>query len=385
MKTTQTRAADFADDLALKRRAVSWDTLDWAALDRLRDAFLAAERAGASYWASRSDLDNYEFTFAQRIAWKWDAVLRELQRRGWTPPPRGPLLDWGCGSGMAGRRVAKFFGPERFAALRVFDRSPLAVEFALARAREALPSLSAEAFREPQSAAGILPADAPEQCTAGKMPAAPWPASAPSVGTLVISHVLNELDEAGGRALRQIIDRADAVLWVEPGTCADSRSLIALREGLRDSFHVIAPCTHQHTCGLRAPENERHWCHHFASPPPSLMADSNWVRFAQRIGIDLRSLPYSFLVLERKGLREPVPGLLPDGASRIIGAPRFYKGYVKIFSCQTDGVRDLTLQKRDGPELFKALKRQNEAGLYRWQVTRGRIEGYGPVAKDADG
>ena len=31
-----------------------------------------------------------------------------------------------------------------------------------------------EALQEPQSAAGILPADQPEKCTAGKMPAAPW-------------------------------------------------------------------------------------------------------------------------------------------------------------------------------------------------------------------
>ena len=106
------------------------------------------------------------------------------------------------------------------------------------------------------------------------------------------------------------------------------------------------------------------------------MADSYWVRFAQRAGIDLRSLPYSFLVLERKGLREPVPGLLSDGYSRIIGAPRFYKGYAKIFSCQSDSVRDLTLQKRDAPDLFKALKEHNAAGIYRWQSAKGRIQGY---------
>src|SRR5438132_14234396 len=31
-----------------------------------------------------------------------------------------------------------------------------------------------EALHEPQSAAGILPADPSEQSTAGKMPAAPW-------------------------------------------------------------------------------------------------------------------------------------------------------------------------------------------------------------------
>src|SRR5205823_5750559 len=188
-----------------------------------------------------------------------------------------------------------------------------------------------------------------------------------------VSHVLNELSEAGGQALREAIDQADAVIWVEPGTYADSRALIEARERLREHFLPIAPCTHQAACGLRAPENERHWCHHFASPPAGIMADSNWVRFANRAGIDLRSLPYSFLVLERKGLRDPVPGLLPDGCSRIIGAPRFYKGYAKIFSCQADGVCDLTLQKRDAPRFFRSLNKAHLIPLFAWKLDGARI------------
>src|SRR6266498_1424826 len=103
------------------------------------------------------------------------------------------------------------------------------------------------------------------------------------------------------------------------------------------------------------------------------MADSNWVRFANRAGIELRSLPYSFLVLERKGLRDPVPGLLPEGYSRIIGTPRFYKGYAKIFSCQADGVRELVLQKRDAPPFFKSLNKARRISLFAWELDGSRI------------
>jgi hypothetical protein len=124
---------------------------------------------------------------------------------------------------------------------------------------------------------------------------------------------------------------------------------------------------------LLSPANERHWCHHFAPPPNSIMADSNWVRFAQRAGIDLRSLPYSFLVLERRGLREPVPGLLPDGWSRVLGAPRVYKGFARVLSCQTDGVRELELQKRNAPDVFKAMKSDEASALYRWNLEGSRI------------
>src|SRR5256885_5486417 len=142
----------------MKSSKITWDTLDWAALDRLRDTFLEGMPVGAGYWTSESDLENYDLTFAQRIAWKWDAVLRELKLRRWTPPSE-TLIDWGCGSGIAGRRVIDFFGAEHFRLLRVCDRSWLAMELAADKAREAFPSLRVEpcpelACRHPFPAGG---------------------------------------------------------------------------------------------------------------------------------------------------------------------------------------------------------------------------------------
>jgi SAM-dependent methyltransferase len=320
----------------------TWDTLDWAVLERLRDGFLSGTGATGVYWQSRADLANYDLTFAQRIAWKWDAVLAELKLRGWTPPP-GEVLDWGCGSGVAGRCVLREFGSENFSALRLFDRSSLAMEFATARAKAVFPKLAVNS--------GV-----PD---AGRL------------GLLVLSHVLNELPDAEREELLQLTRRADAVLWVEPGTHADSRALIAMRERLREEFEVVAPCTHHETCGLLVVGNERHWCHNFSTPPAGIMADGNWVRFAQRMGIDLRSLPYSFLALERKGLR-PAEGKFSNW-SRVVGAPRVYKGFAKLFSCQTDGVRDLTLQKRDAPEVFKRLRDEEPVLLGKWAADGERI------------
>lgn len=303
----------------------NWDTLDWAALVRLREGFLGGAGGAGAYWQSSADLAAYDLTFAQRIAWKWEAVLAELKMRGWMPPP-GRMLDWGCGSGVASRCVVREFGLEKFTALHVYDHSPLAMDFATARAKAAFPQLSV--------ARGL-----PEQG---------------NIGTLVLSHVLNELSDAARESVLQLARRADAVLWVEPGAHAESRALIAMRERLRDEFEVIAPCTHGETCGLLTTSNERHWCHNFAAPPPGLQADSDWVRFGQRIGLDLRSLPYSFLVLERRGLQSDTPRFA--GWRRIVGAPRVYKGFAKLFCCQADGVRDLTLQKRDAPKVFRQLK-----------------------------
>ena len=314
---------------------LSWETLDWVRLDRLRTKFLAREGSSAPYWTSREDLANYDFTYAQRIGWKWDAVLRELRLRGWFPPT-GPLVDWGCGSGIAGRRVAEFYGAERFGTLRVFDRSHLAMNFAMERAQREQPGLT------------VVRGE-----TAGTNPTQ-------ARGTVVISHVLNELDAPGRAGLRAAIDAADAVLWVEPGTYADSRALIDFRETLRADFDPVAPCTHRRECGMLHAHNAAHWCHHFATPPPGLLADADWVRFGQRAGIDLRSLPYSFLVLERRGLRTaPVRNSPPsfEGWSRVIGQPRLYKGFAKILDCSAEDVREVGVQSRDNPELSRAIKK----------------------------
>lgn len=325
------------------------ESLDWEVLDRLRATFLSDTRLEGPYWHTLTDLECYDATYGERIGWKWDAVLAELRMRGWAPEPHAPLtvLDWGCGSGVAGRRVVDFLGPDRVARLLLHDHSALAVEFAAHRARRRFSGLTVEP-------AGIR--DLREG----------------AIDVLVLSHVLNELDDNGRADLRDLLDRARIVLWVEPGTHEVSRDLAQWRGHARAlGFTAVAPCPHQQACGLLAPGNERHWCHFFAAPPPEIFAMSEWVKFGQRAGIDLRALPYSFLALDRSAPRTD----WPDDASRILGEPRLYKGYAKIFNCDATGVSELVLQQRADKSLFKSLKRPRGPLLYRWTREGERIHG----------
>jgi hypothetical protein len=202
---------------------------------------------------------------------------------------------------------------------------------------------------------------------------------------LVLSHVLNELDEVGQAELSALIARARVVLWVEPGTHEVSRQLAAWRDRARaEGWHVVAPCPHSDApCGLLTPGNERHWCHFFASPPGEIFANSEWVRFGQRAGIDLRSLPYSFLALDRR------PFAQPAAASRILGEPRIYKGYARIFNCDASGVHELLLQQRADKALFKSLKRAQGPLIYRWTRDGEKIVGaerlLAPVVESNEG
>ncbi len=316
---------------------MTWTDLDWPALDRLRESFLSGAAGKGPYWQSEAELASYDLTYGERIGWKWDHVLRELKLRGWKPAGR-TVLDWGCGSGVAGRRVIAAFGRERFDSLLLWDHSPLATEFAATAAGRVFPKLDISAVT-PGYLAGTDP-----------------------IGLLLVSHVLTELSSESLAALRALVDRAEAVIWVEPGTHATGRALAGLRDELRHRFAVVAPCTHQQGCPLLAPGRERDWCHHFAPPPSEIFATSDWVKFGQRAGIDLRSLPYSFFVLDRSPAVQPEEGL-----SRIIGRPEHFKPYARFLNCDATGAADLTLPRRNHTELYKELERTKAPLVYRWQ------------------
>jgi hypothetical protein len=326
---------------------MTWTELDWKSLDGLRAQFLDAKPKDAPYWKSAEELAHYDLTFGERIGWKWDAVLDELRMRKWMPSG-GKVLDWGCGSGIAGRRVIGKFGPTEFGSLSVWDHSPIAGEFSRDAAKRDFPGLDISV-----ASPGFL---------AGSEP----------IGLLLISHVLNELQPSGIEEIRALAARSAAVIWTEPGTRDASRALGRLRDEFLGDFNPVAPCTHSHACPILEHGNERHWCHHFAFSPPAIFSDSNWVKFGQRAGIDLRSLPYSFIALDRNW-QSGEPDL-----SRIIGRPEHFKPYARILNCDAAGLSELNVMKRTNPELFKELDRTRRPLVYKWTRDGTNITGGTP-------
>lgn len=303
------------------------------------------------YWQSDADLRAYDQTYAERIGWKWDAVLRELALRGWMPP-NGRVVDWGCGTGIASRRYSEAWSKSGIEKISLYDMSPRARQFAAQRQEAEFPGVAVEVLDSPAAVGNLAPGF-----------------------VLLVSHVLNELKPAQLETLLQVmIQKASCVIWVEPGTKKAGQALPRLRETLRKNFRVLAPCTYQGRCGML--DRSQDWCHHFAKVPSFVFQDSNWVRFAKEAGIDLRSLPYSFLVLASAESAQNVSGV-DESYSRIIGDPRHYKGYSKILACdKLRMVQELTLQKRDAPELLNLIKDQRKSekpALYRLECAGEKI------------
>ncbi len=195
---------------------------DWRRLRALRERFLAD--ATADYWKSDRELELYDAVYAQRIGWKWDAVLEAIDQTGWKPQSTR-LIDWGCGTGIASRRVAEWSGISKVA---VYDESRMASRFAAT-----------------QHATNDIHADTPSAID-----------EIPPGTLLIVSHVIGELKDSKLERLTKLAKSADEILWVEPGSHELSRKLGHVRDALVDAGHsVLAPCTHQNPCPMFQPDH----------------------------------------------------------------------------------------------------------------------------------
>lgn len=322
-------------------------------LKRLRDSFLAGTAGDADYWQDERDLELYSATFGRRIGWKWDAVIGELLLRRWVPGVT-QLVDLGCGTGACVMRVLDQW-PNQFERVTLMDRSALARNYAASLVRASHPGLEVRT---------VSPREV--ECS----------------GALVLaSHVVSELS---GAALSEWVNRlgtAAAVIWVESATHDVARRLVAgVRESLLEAggWRVVAPCTHSLACPMLSESAERHWCHHFARVPSEAHQDAVLAGVAKELGLDLRVLPYSFMVMDK--------GQAPQqeaGDARVIGRALEYKAFLKVLSCQPDGLHEWTLSKRHVTAVFRELRKEEGVPLYRWKVEGERIvEGarlFGPV------
>lgn len=319
---------------------------DIETLKELRERYVARSEGGVHGpldrgWLDERELALYDATFGARIGWKWAAVLAELELRA-IQPPRGTILDWGCGTGVAARAWIERFGAEGQRVL-LFDSSHAARKFARRSLLERWPTLDVVEIEMPP-----------------KKP----------VDVFLVSHVVSELEDPTFDALVDQIATANFVAWVEPGSHAISKQLVLARERLRDAFTVLAPCTHAEICGLLAENHARDWCHHLGAPAPEAFTTRMWNQFAREVGVDLRSLPYSFLVLGRGERRAHDPR-----DARILGRPRVEKGRALLDVCRAEGVETLRYLERMDKAFFRGLSDAPQSGrLHRVEAANGRIE-----------
>ncbi|MCY2960980.1 MAG: methyltransferase domain-containing protein [Planctomycetota bacterium] len=319
---------------------------DVAILTEMRERYIARSEGGIHgpldrSWLNARELALYDATFGARIGWKWRAVLAEVAQRA-VEPPRGTILDWGCGTGVASRAWLERFGAEGQRVV-LFDTSQAARRFAAQSLRARWPGLDVVEIESP--------------------PHKP-------VDVLLVSHVISELLDPAFDGLVDFAATSNFVAWVEPGSRDIAKKLVLARERLRDELAVLAPCTHSRMCGLLGAGRADDWCHHHGAPAPEAFTTRLWNQVAKDVGIDLRSLAYAFLVLGRGPVRAGDPR---DG--RILGRPRVEKGRALLDVCRAEGVATLRFLERTDKPFFRALgDAPMKPRLHRVEAAGDRIE-----------
>jgi len=323
-----------------KRRCRPEDT-EWNRLRSLRTQFLQEDGPIEVYWTDPETLAAYDRTFAVRIGWKWEAVFQELQALGWTPPPQARLLDWGCGTGIAARSWLRFWGTGSARQIYLYDRSLEAAQYAAKQIQKE--------FGQAIETIVVPPGEL-----------------LPATEVLLVSHVLNELDPDSWTELLAQTVRSGTTVWVEPGSHAVSRKLTEVREELRESLYLLAPCPHPYRCGLLEEGKESDWCHFFAPVPPGVMNDPEWTRFGRELGIDLRALPYAYLVLtqEKESVSERFHRPKGSGEetvelARVLGRPHVEKAFIEFYICTEQGVDRVRLPRRLDSTLYHAFRKKH--------------------------
>ena len=147
---------------------------------------------------------------------------------------------------------------------------------------------------------------------------------------MIASYVLGELREPVAPILWE--QAADTIAFVEPGTPAGYRRILAARAAVIEAGgFTVAPCPHDLPCPL--PEDD--WCHFGVRLPRSKLH-----RRAKGVELGYEDEKFSYAVLSR----EPVA----KAAVRIIRPPQVRSGHVILATCERDGIRRRTVSRKQG-------------------------------------
>lgn len=268
-------------------------------------------RAGGGSGAIRSEADALAYALARMPA-TYAAVAASLNALSEIAPNLAPetLLDIGAGPGTASWAAAEAF--------------PLLQDFTLLDANATLSRLALDLARDSSRLAECryLPGDAGANL-----------AEVPQADLVIASYIIGELGEADQRKLTEAMwtKARHALVVIEPGTPAGYARILALRQQLiAQGAFVAAPCPHERTCPLTAPD----WCH-FSQRLPRSQAH----RQIKGAEVPFEDERFIYVALTRA---PPA-----TRASRVLAPPDVGKAEITAKLCTDAGVELAKVPRRD--------------------------------------
>jgi ribosomal protein RSM22 (predicted rRNA methylase) len=277
-------------------------------------------RDGGGSSAIRTEADALAYALARMPA-TYAAVTASLNALREIVPDFAPksLLDVGAGPGTATWAAAEAFSAlQRFTLL---DANSALRALALDLGRGSM-RLRDMAYQRGEARAALADAEAAD--------------------LVVASYMIGETSDAERKMLAELMwaKTGDTLVIVEPGTPAGYARIIALRQQLIASgAHVAAPCPHDGTCPLTAPD----WCH-FTQRLPRSRAHKQ-LKSAE---LPYENEKFSYVALTRA----PVP----QHPARVLAQPVVTKVEVTAKLCTADGLAIGKVPRRAKAEYARARR-----------------------------
>jgi hypothetical protein len=307
-----------------------------------------------TYWTEGSNPKNrrlaYFLSFMPPNLFRVSSVWAELHRLGFKWPFSAETefrgLEWGAGtaSGACG-----ILAGEKYAPIGLPERG----SFALIEQSKAALTMGTKWFDHYAQSLGSSITARPFHRRVDLSEA--WlPKAAPKFHLFVMSYFLNESDLQPETLVKNFVDACDKhledegiAIIVEPALKLQSRKLLNFRKALLEnprlvlgdvSLKVLTPCLGHQACGALAREDD--WCHEEASWwRPGYLRELDSL-----VGLDRKTLPYSYLVIQKT--KKPLEEILPtlkgarEKTYRLVSPSHsLSKKTSEFFVCGQDGKR----------------------------------------------
>ena len=162
------------------------------------------------------------------------------------------------------------------------------------------------------------------------------------------SYMINEIKlQDRENVFDRLWNMADKMLLiVEPGTKEGFEVISHAREYfLAGGMHIAAPCTHENKCGL----DKDDWCHFSVR-----VARSRIHKLIKEADVPYEDEKFSYIAIAKDDVTS-------DGM-RILRHPDIRKGNIGLRVCDSQGIRNTIITKKDG-ELFKKARKSSAGDL----------------------
>lgn len=324
-----------------------------AGVQRLMTAYRSGEVPDAPVMGAKADAAAYAAYRMPATVAATSQALRELQQSlpEWAPRT---LLDFGAGTGGAAWAVADQLPSVESMVLLEQSADAIRLGQAIlgAAAAPSLRTATWHTWRLPADdalrSAGLasLGLESLGVESLGLAPPGRAGSEAAVADLATAAYVLGELSTAQQSALVALAaEAAPAVLFVEPGTPAGHRRILAARaQVLAAGFVIAAPCPHQLGCPLDVAGD---WCHFGARLQRSAVH-----RQAKGAELSYEDEKYSYVAAVRPG-GEPVAA--PQG--RVVRRPQQRKGLVMLSVCAHDGTVRRDLVSKSKGEAYRQARK----------------------------